>query len=79
MTSFPRRVSLKRGKHYGVKEFVDLIRVDRVELPVNRDADAVLTSAHAEGSAELDAVCETLFGDEFLKALDYLTRALDMT
>ena len=79
MTSFPRRVSLKRGKHYGVEEFVDFIRVDRVELPVNRDADAVLTSSHAEGSAELDAVCETLFGDEFLKALDDLTRALDMT
>ena len=50
-----------------------------MELPVNRDAYAVLTSAHAEGSAELDAVCETLFGDEFLKALDDLTRALDMT
>ena len=32
-----------------------------------------------QGSAELDAVCETLFGDEFLKALDDLTRALYMT
>ena len=72
MTSFPRRVSLKRGKHYGVEEFVDLIRVDRVELPVNRDADAVLTSAHAEGSAELHSVAQFVFGYKALKLLNNL-------
>jgi hypothetical protein len=45
---------------------------------VDRYAYALLTLAHAEGAAKLNLVTETVFCDQILKLLYYLTGALDM-
>ena len=40
---------------------------------INRYADALLASAHAEGSAQLHLVAKAVFVDEVLQSLHYLT------
>ena len=61
-----------------IEELFSGLRRYGVYLIVYSNTDTLLASAHAEGSAELDLIAETIASDQRLKLLDDLTRTLDM-
>ena len=63
---------------FASKEVADGFGRDRMESVVNRYTDALLTLAHAEGAAKLHLLAKAVLGDQILKLLDYLARALDV-
>ncbi len=62
-----------------IKKFLYRVGCKRVELVVNRHANALLALAHAEGSRKLNLVAYSVVGDKALQLLDNLTRAFYVT
>ena len=65
-------------KHRFLKEAVNAVGSNRINLVLNAYANAHLALAHAEGTGKLNLVAERLFRNKSLKSLNNLARALDM-
>ncbi len=61
-----------------VKERLNRFGGYGIERLVNIDANAELTFAHAEGSAELNLILQIIFCDKILKLFNDLSRTLEM-
>ena len=62
-----------------IKKFLYRVGCKRVELVVNRHANALLALAHAECSRKLNLVAYAVIGDKALQLLNNLTRAFYVT
>jgi hypothetical protein len=60
------------------EEGVNRLGANGMELVADRYANALLALAHAEGSAQINLVCEVVLCDQILKLLNDLTGSLDV-
>ena len=72
-------LSVQLSQHVLLKELLDAIRMNGMELIIHRNADTLSTLAHAENTCQLYRILKMILADQSLQLLDYLAGALDMT
>lgn len=72
-------LSVQLGQHVLLKELLDAIRMNGMELIIHRNADTLSAFAHAENTCQLYRILKMILADQSLQLLDYLAGALDMT
>lgn len=65
-------ISLKLCQNFFIEKFFGIFRRQRMELVVEKHANAFLTSAETKSAGKLDLVFQIMFGDFFLEQLNYL-------
>ena len=71
-------LSVQLGQHVLLKELLDAIRMNGMELIIHRNADTLSAFAHAENTCQLYRILKMILADQSLQLLDYLAGALDM-